>query len=232
MPTGTADWNIATVPSVGHGDLTDVTSDQHHAQSHAHSSHSGIGTDDHHAQAHSLASHSSEAHSELTGVGTDDHHAQAHGSGQHDDHVVINKNSDELVDNSSTLQNDDDFSFSIGANEIWVGHMVLYLDDEAAGSTNSIRCGWSLPSGASFRASGIYYRGSTEAILDIDEGTSNPFFVNFTFVDIDDSDFLVIEFTLKNGGTAGTAQFQWAQGIARTNGTIVEADSYMVAHKE
>ena len=32
-----------------HEDLTDVTSDQHHPQSHTHASHTGIGAGDHHA---------------------------------------------------------------------------------------------------------------------------------------------------------------------------------------
>jgi hypothetical protein len=91
-----------------HADLTNVTSDQHHAQSHDLASHSskahaaltGVGADDHHvafvtadhdalanphhssandhAAAHTLASHSTKAHSELSGVGADDHHSRAH----------------------------------------------------------------------------------------------------------------------------------------------------------
>jgi len=54
--------NLATRQHVG---LTDITSDQHHPQS------------------HTLASHSTKAHSELTGIGTGDHHAQLHGSSHH-----------------------------------------------------------------------------------------------------------------------------------------------------
>ncbi len=75
-----------------HAALSNVTSDQHHAQAHSLTSHStrahseltGIGATDHHsnandhAQAHTLTSHSTRAHSELTGVGADDHHAQSH----------------------------------------------------------------------------------------------------------------------------------------------------------
>ena len=37
---------------LGHGDLGSVTSDQHHAQSHSHASHTGIGIDDHHNEDH------------------------------------------------------------------------------------------------------------------------------------------------------------------------------------
>jgi len=92
-----------------HEDLTDVTSDQHHAASHTHASHTGIGAGDHHAAfvqadhdglpnphhsnandhaaAHTLASHSTRAHSELTGVGATDHHSNALDHSNASDHT-------------------------------------------------------------------------------------------------------------------------------------------------
>ncbi|MBI4312287.1 MAG: hypothetical protein HY681_10960 [Chloroflexi bacterium] len=71
-----------------HTNLTQVTSDQHHAQSHTLASHSakahsdltGVGIDDHHAQGHTLASHSARAHSDLTGITVDQHHTENHAS--------------------------------------------------------------------------------------------------------------------------------------------------------
>jgi len=78
--------NLTDLVTRQHAGLTNITSDQHHPQSHSLASHSskahseltGIGINDHHAQAHSLASHSSKAHSELTGVTSDLHHAKLH----------------------------------------------------------------------------------------------------------------------------------------------------------
>ena len=69
-----------------HGDLSGVTSDQHHPQSHTLASHStkphsaltGITANQHHDESHTLASHSTKPHSALTDVTSDQHHAQAH----------------------------------------------------------------------------------------------------------------------------------------------------------
>ncbi len=41
-----------------------------------HSELTGVSADQHHAQSHTLASHSTKAHSELTGIGASDHHAK------------------------------------------------------------------------------------------------------------------------------------------------------------
>jgi len=68
-----------------HEDLTDVTSDQHHPQSHTHASHTGIGAGDHHAafvqadhdglpNPHHAESHTHASH---TGIGATDHHSNA-----------------------------------------------------------------------------------------------------------------------------------------------------------
>jgi len=69
---------LAALTEKEHDSLTGVTSDQHHAQIHAHASHTGIGADDHHAQAHTLASHSTKAHAELSDVTKDQHHNEDH----------------------------------------------------------------------------------------------------------------------------------------------------------
>lgn len=45
----------------------------------SHSELTGVTSDQHHTESHTLASHSSKAHSDLTGIGTDDHHAKLHG---------------------------------------------------------------------------------------------------------------------------------------------------------
>lgn len=60
LPVGASGFTIrsnGTVPlwaQLAHADLSGVSADQHHAQSHTHASHTGIGVDDHHAEAHIL----------------------------------------------------------------------------------------------------------------------------------------------------------------------------------
>ncbi len=143
--------------------------------------------------------------------------------------VIIKKDSDELVDNSTTLQNDDDFSFAIAANEVWVGRLFLKMEDEGGGDTPGVKLSWSLPSGGAHFSIGSFYDDSTNALGEIQGGTGDfmAFGINFA-----DNDFVIVDFSIVNGANAGTVQFQWAQGTASTNGTIIAADSFMIAHRE
>jgi hypothetical protein len=63
-----------------HGLLSNVSADQHHAQSHSHASHTGVGADDHHAQAHTHPAEGAVVvtHASTTGQTANDHHNQAH----------------------------------------------------------------------------------------------------------------------------------------------------------
>jgi len=99
LATGATTAKFGLLPAAGlpvhahaHGDLTGVTADQHHAQSHTLASHStkahseltGVTADQHHAQSHSLASHTGTlAHGDLTGVTADQHHAESHSLASH-----------------------------------------------------------------------------------------------------------------------------------------------------
>lgn len=74
-------WNLikAGAAEISHDDLTDVTSNQHHAQ------------------AHTLASHSTKAHSELTGVTANQHHPQTHNAVSHSDIASSGADIDDAV---------------------------------------------------------------------------------------------------------------------------------------
>lgn len=63
---------------VAHSNLSGVTGDQHHAESHSHTSHTGIGVDDHHNKAHVHDGDASGtvAHSSLSGLTSGDPHTQ------------------------------------------------------------------------------------------------------------------------------------------------------------
>jgi hypothetical protein len=80
--------SIRNIP-IDHGNLSNVTANQHHNQVHAidgadhtgslsHASLTSVTADQHHAQSHTLVSHSTRPHSDLTGVTADQHHAQSH----------------------------------------------------------------------------------------------------------------------------------------------------------
>lgn len=69
------DHSGAPTPQVSHGDLLDVTEDQHHARSHALDSpddHTGEISDAQHGVRATAGAH---AHGDLSAIGEDDHHA-------------------------------------------------------------------------------------------------------------------------------------------------------------
>lgn len=82
------DYNPTVVTD--HGALSNVTANQHHAQTHGTADHSGIigahsqisavGVNDHHAQVHGAADHSGAigAHSQITSVTANQHHNENH----------------------------------------------------------------------------------------------------------------------------------------------------------
>lgn len=98
------DHTHGSEPHDSHANLTGVTADQHHAQSHTHASHTGIGTDDHHAEVHAIggADHSGTlAHTALSSVTADQHHAQSHvlatGTALGADHTISGANAGEVL---------------------------------------------------------------------------------------------------------------------------------------
>lgn len=138
------------------------------------------------------------------------------------------KASDETVNNSSTLQNDDDLYFAIAANEVWGFHFIL---DYLSGTTPDIKFAVTVPSGATIAggllgmASGSVSRGmirlSGVAVaqdgLGVTPGAHNYMTTIHGFV--------------VNSTNAGNVQLQWAQNTANASDTKVLAGSHLLAHK-
>lgn len=133
-----------------------------------------------------------------------------------EDMTYIVKSADETVNNSSTLQNDDDFSFSVATNSKYLVEMYLLIN---SGTTPDFKYAWSLP--ASATANGVY------------NATSSQFNQNGNLTSAQSVDgaggerMTVVFFILETAGTAGTAQFQWAQNTADLSNTVVGAGSVM-----
>jgi hypothetical protein len=133
--------------------------------------------------------------------------------------VAIVKAGDETVNNSSTLQNDDDFVFALAANEKWVARLFLLVSGVISAG---IKIAWSLPSGATYTITGI---ASVTGVINESSGTGTITFTGTSFTSI------VIDVAIHNGSTPGNAQLQWAQNAAILTDTKVLADSTMVATK-
>jgi len=139
-------------------------------------------------------------------------------------HIYRRKVATETVNNSVTLQDDDDFFFKIGANEIWFVTMELNTD---IGTGPDFKCTWTLPAGASMLLMlDGWDSGSVRQGIGSTPGTA----VTIMFSLANCTRLRVIA-TLVNDVTPGTAQFQWAQNSATVEDTDILINSQMIAHR-
>lgn len=133
---------------------------------------------------------------------------------------TVVKTTNETVNNSATLQNDDELKFSIGADETWTYRFVLQAN---SGTTPDFRFAVTAPSGATCRV----------AYIDPEGATSNGQYgcgVSTTTVSGNGGvDVYEITGAVTNGANAGDVTLQWAQFTANASNTIVYAGSYVVA---
>jgi hypothetical protein len=144
------------------------------------------------------------------------------------------KTSNETVNNSSTLQNDNELLFAAEANATYLVEVHLML---TATSVNADwKMSWSLPSGTfywghdgnSAEGPGPYWSprstasGSGAALVSTSivsgGGTLTPMGAHFTAI-------IVI------GGSGGTVNFQWAQDVATAENNTILAGSCLRAFK-
>ncbi|HKX24595.1 MAG TPA: hypothetical protein VJM46_05125, partial [Candidatus Saccharimonadales bacterium] len=136
--------------------------------------------------------------------------------------LTIRKPSDESVTNSAVLQNDDNFSFSIGAGETWAFQIYADVDSTAAGDFKS---NLTAPAGSTCR----YSVNNLYNVQNYTTGLCNDSGIT-PHSDAFDNEYLIYG-TVVTAGTAGTVQWQWSQGTADATATTVRAGSQMIAYK-
>jgi len=140
-------------------------------------------------------------------------------------HTMVYKPSDETVNNSSTLQNDDHLTFAIGANEKWEADFLLKV---TTSGTPDFKVAISSPAGATVTMWLVGAPTGSDPTLDIrtwvTSGTSASCGISSS---IDNGIF--VHASVSNGGTAGNVTLQWAQNTAQAADTTVMAGSAMEA---
>lgn len=142
--------------------------------------------------------------------------------------VLIRKPANEQVQNSTTLQNDDNFSFALGANETWVfeGWVIVF----SSTTSPDFKLAFTVPAGATLRWSGI---GAGNAGTDHEVITGSGLFDSYQVTSTAGvRDTILVHGIVSTGATPGTLQMQWAQNTNDAAPIVVEADSYVWAFKQ
>jgi hypothetical protein len=136
---------------------------------------------------------------------------------------TVIKTTNETVNNSSTLQNDDELFFTVGANEVWAFRFVVQGN---SGTTPDFRFAVTAPGGAVCRV----------GFSDPEGATSNAQYgcgVSTQSIPGNGvNDVYEITGTVTNSGTPGEVRLQWAQFTSNAANTTVFAGSYVTAFPE
>ena len=135
------------------------------------------------------------------------------------DGLVVFKTSDEVVNNSSILQDDDALTIPVAANERFWFSVILFFD---SGTIPNFKYGFSGPSGATIRweraVSGVVVQTESDSAVKAGSGVGVQLMIQ-------------LRGSIEVAGTAGSLTFQWAQGTAHASDTTVQIGSVMIAHK-
>jgi len=140
------------------------------------------------------------------------------------------KAADETVANT-TLQNDDDLFFAVGANEKWLVDCTLMIDSNA---TADFKMTFTVPASATMKWGPLSINASGLWIQDPSSGT-NPLLdaaATSTVGSLSAGQIwgIIVKGIVQVAGTAGTVQFQWAQSVT-SGSTLVKAGSCLIAQK-
>lgn len=139
----------------------------------------------------------------------------------------ICKSSAETVNNSTTFQNDDHFTFAIAANEVWLLHFHILVT--AANTTADIKFQFSVPAAATYSI-GAYNRPSLISAWGGEDVAQTPLAVATSTLAIGTNAATIpvaVTAIIVNGANAGTVTLQWAQNTLSATNLTIEANSIM-----
>lgn len=140
--------------------------------------------------------------------------------------VVRSKTVDESLANSTTLQDDDDLTITLGANQTWV--IDGYLHVETTSNQPDFKFAFTVPGGATFNA-GFHVNENATNIL---AGALNTSGVSQTVnLTSNAPSILVYKIMIQMGGTAGDFTIQWAQDNSNSTAINVLTGSFFMASR-
>lgn len=133
--------------------------------------------------------------------------------------LVAYKPANEVVNGSTTLQDDDDLFWPVAANARYSLRLILYMN---SGATPDFKFAWSVPSGTTIIWSTIALSPTAVTNLTgpLNEGTTAVYDGQGALRPI------YIDGLVRVGPTSGTLGIQWAQNSSNASDTIVAAGSF------
>lgn len=147
--------------------------------------------------------------------------------------TVVRKTSDEIVNNSSTLQNDNELLVAVSASTVYLVELTLLLN--AANATADFKFGFTGPASATFswgvlatEAPGTFSSFIGSSLTPLAMRTISD---SITVGSNTGNTALVLRGILVVAGTAGNLQMQWAQGTANASDSKVLTNSIIIARQ-
>jgi hypothetical protein len=156
------------------------------------------------------------------------------GAGDLADFQFIAKASDESVTSSTTLQDDNELTFAIGANETWFVQCWLLIDADLAGD---LTCALTAPAGATGWWGGHRFAsGASDAVNEAANWSIQTNLTTASSRDIGGAGAGTVVATpcqgyVVNSSTAGSVTLSWAQRASSATATTLKAGSCMIAYK-
>lgn len=140
--------------------------------------------------------------------------------------LFVKKTSDETVNNSSTLQDDNELVLAGAASTTYDLEMRLIVN---TGTTPDLKFTFTVPSGTT--GSAQLFTGSNPDSAA--SGLQGPFSITATAAasGVGADQVLIVTGIVVTSSTAGNVQLQWAQNVANLSDTKVKADSYLILRK-
>lgn len=141
---------------------------------------------------------------------------------------IVRKSANEVVNNSSTLQDDDHLLLALAASEVWRFECNLFYD---SGTTPDIKFAFTFPAGATLYwvnygddATGTNSTGN--AVITASAAVRHSFGNGVGSVR-----HMLIMGVIANDTTPGNLQLQWAQNTLNASDTTLRANSTLMAWK-
>jgi len=150
--------------------------------------------------------------------------------------TIVRKTGDETVNNSNTLQNDDELILALAANEVWEVDIVLLV--QSVGAVSDFKAGFAYPAGCTIKWGPAAYNtsnntgfgwassGGTAAIQDLSTEAES-----YLFGSVNGVYGILLKLLVVNGATPGNLNLQWAQNTATVEDTKVLTNSFIKANK-